>query len=797
MIAIKGYQIIEKLGEGGMAAVYLAKEEGLAREVALKILTLHVTDETFKKNFLAEARLVAKLEHQHIIRIYSVGVENDQFYMEMELLRKGTLKERLEKTVLSVSDTLSIIKQIASALSYAHKRGYIHRDIKPANILFRSDDEVVLADFGIAKQEGSKGDLTRAGHSGFGTPDYMPPEQAIGDEVDGRSDLYSLGIVFYEMLTRNRPFQAATTAATIRQHMVAEIPPLPSTYAYFQPVLDKALSKEKEDRYTDVMSFLEALLLAEQNNANTNGNEQDDDKTIVYPSPQSQTANTRTQRQPPTKANTVERQATPYPAQSTSPTPLKKKKEYVRDTKVYHRPWQIPNHKASEQLIISFIDIKSSTNMTEEMGDVAYESVRNKFEAIIAENTANFNECALVKMMGDGALIIYADAIYAIERSLDIQQAVYHHSKKHKKAKFALRIGLHIGLVKLETAQKIDVHGAHVNKAARIEGCGRSGVVAMSRAVYDMVYPQLKHDVDLFWKDLGKQKLKGTHKEKVYLVSSKKIPLDWFKYKFLLGFTFIVVLATGYFIVDKESQQILIDTWNKRNIASVTKTDITDTEAAKIAVEEAKAEAKRIAAKEAEVEAKRIAVEEAEAEAKRIAVEEAEAKAKKIAAEKAEAKAESARILAEDAKAQAERKAAEETINIGQSAAIDILNSAFKRWKVLCEDYKVYRNYNDLLEINATATGGKGSRSKERMELEGQRNDAEQNIIDSFAIFTQDLKALNNLANIDRLLDDYMANRSLSSFKKKRFTKAITDEVKGNVDNSRSKKMTYYKTICK
>lgn len=263
MAEIKGYQIIKKLGAGGMAVVYLAKEEGLDREVALKVLTVHTADETFNNSFLAEARLVAKLDHPDIIKIYRVDVEEDDFYMEMEFLSGGTLKERLAKETLTMPTILSIIKQMASALSYAHQQGCIHRDIKPANILFKdNDDDVVLADFGIAKLEGIDSDLTIAGHSGVGTLNYMSPEQAMGGDVDGRTDTYSLGVVFYEMLTGEKPFKATHISALIHQQTTADVPCLPTEYAYFQAVLDRVLAQDKNERYDDAFEFYTALVEA-------------------------------------------------------------------------------------------------------------------------------------------------------------------------------------------------------------------------------------------------------------------------------------------------------------------------------------------------------------------------------------------------------------------------------------------------------------------------------------------------------------------------------------------------------
>lgn len=253
------YSIIEKLGEGGMATVFRARHTVLEREVALKIMSPRVAAaETLHQSFMREARIVAQLEHPNIVRIYDGGVDGNQFYMAMELLPGGTLKEQLERGPLQPEHALRILRQIASALSYAHAKGYIHRDIKPANILFRSNGDAALADFGTAKLSGIVSDLTKLGLIS-GTPQYMSPEQATGRTVDQRSDIYSLGIVFFEMLTGKRPYMGGALAVIAHQHLHSPIPKLTGANACYQPLLERMLAKQPDDRFPSAESLLQAL----------------------------------------------------------------------------------------------------------------------------------------------------------------------------------------------------------------------------------------------------------------------------------------------------------------------------------------------------------------------------------------------------------------------------------------------------------------------------------------------------------------------------------------------------------
>lgn len=241
-----------------MAKVYLAVQENFQREVAVKILAARLlSDTSFGVRFLREARIVAQLSHQNIVPVFDVGQHGDCHYIAMELLPGGDLKQRLAKG-MPLPQCLDIVLQIASALHYASGKNFVHRDIKPENILFREDGSAVVSDFGIARSTTSETNMTLTGTI-IGTPSYMSPEQAQAQTLDGRSDLYSLGIILFEMLTGNVPFTADSAISIGLKHITDAIPELPADVADFQEFIDKALAKSPEDRFQTGQDFIDAL----------------------------------------------------------------------------------------------------------------------------------------------------------------------------------------------------------------------------------------------------------------------------------------------------------------------------------------------------------------------------------------------------------------------------------------------------------------------------------------------------------------------------------------------------------
>jgi hypothetical protein len=257
-IAIPGYRILRPIGEGGMASVFLAVQESLDREVALKVMAPALAANTeFTERFLKEGRITAKLQHQNLVTVFDIGTHAGIYYLAAEYIPGGTLKERIAAGGLTTGEILDIAVDVARGLDFAHGKGFVHRDVKPGNILFRNDGSVVLADFGIAKAMDNSSSSTVAGAS-IGTPDYMSPEQARAEPVDGRSDLYSLGTVLFEMLTGGTPYQASDPFTVALMHVTHPLPKLPAESAWLQPLIDKMMAKQAAERFQNGAEFIAA-----------------------------------------------------------------------------------------------------------------------------------------------------------------------------------------------------------------------------------------------------------------------------------------------------------------------------------------------------------------------------------------------------------------------------------------------------------------------------------------------------------------------------------------------------------
>ncbi len=255
---IPGYTVLHEIARGGMGVVYLAIQKALDRQVALKVLpAAPARDPAFRKAFLDEGKVVAKLAHPNIITLYDLGHTTDGFYISMEYIPGKNLKERIREGLL-LKDSVHVIVQLAQALGYAHRQGVVHRDIKPTNVLFRDDRSLVLTDFGVAKLH-DDGILLHSGDALIGTPGYVPPERVKGEPEDARSDLYSLGALFYEMLLGMPPYTGDDAQATAWKHVHEPIPELPEILAFLQPILNRLLAKDPGERYRDTHEFVASL----------------------------------------------------------------------------------------------------------------------------------------------------------------------------------------------------------------------------------------------------------------------------------------------------------------------------------------------------------------------------------------------------------------------------------------------------------------------------------------------------------------------------------------------------------
>jgi hypothetical protein len=259
-IIIRGHRCIRQIGSGGMCKIFLAESERAGAVVVLKVFN-QVPDVSERivgfDRFLQEYEIVAGLKHRNIVRIYDLGIADDHAYIAMEHFPAGDLRQRM-KAPLTPATAVHYLEQIASALDAIHAVGVLHRDLKPANVMLRADGSLCLIDFGLAKANELDVELTGTREI-FGTPYYMSPEQGHAELIDARSDLYSLGVVFYEMLTGRKPFTGTSAMEVIYKHKKAELPAIDSKLKSFEPLLKRLLAKAPEDRFQSARAVLDAV----------------------------------------------------------------------------------------------------------------------------------------------------------------------------------------------------------------------------------------------------------------------------------------------------------------------------------------------------------------------------------------------------------------------------------------------------------------------------------------------------------------------------------------------------------
>lgn len=254
--SLKGYEFLRCIVVNEMSAVYLVRHKRSDESMIVKVFR-EVPDfggEAAFDRFLQEYELIAKIDHPNIIKIFDLGVGDDHAFIAMEYCSNGSLKARIARG-LKPDDSFELMRQMAGALGELHQAGITHRDLKPTNVMFRQDDSLVLIDFGLAKQATLRAEITGTGEI-FGTPYYMSPEQGQANDVDARTDIYSLGVIFFEMLTGLKPFDADTAMAVIVQHQQAPIPDLPAELSRYQPCIDKMMAKKPQDRFGSVDELL-------------------------------------------------------------------------------------------------------------------------------------------------------------------------------------------------------------------------------------------------------------------------------------------------------------------------------------------------------------------------------------------------------------------------------------------------------------------------------------------------------------------------------------------------------------
>jgi serine/threonine protein kinase len=286
------YEIKSELGRGGMATVYRAYDPRFEREVALKVLPREfMHDGSFRVRFEREAKTIASLEHPAIVPVYDVGEDDGQPYFVMRLMPGGSLSDSISKGPMPLKEAARIMNRLGPALDEAHAKGIIHRDLKPGNILFDRTNEPYVSDFGIAKIAQSQSS-TVTGGAIIGTPAYMSPEQAQGDTLDGRSDIYALGVILYEMLAGAQPYQATTPMAVVVKHITDPIPHIldwnPNLPAGIEAIIEKAMAKNPDQRFSTAGEMAIAL------NALAQGNTAEDAlKTAILSVSHTQASKTR------------------------------------------------------------------------------------------------------------------------------------------------------------------------------------------------------------------------------------------------------------------------------------------------------------------------------------------------------------------------------------------------------------------------------------------------------------------------------------------------------------------------
>jgi serine/threonine protein kinase len=260
-VFIRGYRRLRQVASGTRAEIYLAEREQTRTLVALKVVRDQEDGQAEKTDsflrFLQEYEIAQRIRHPGIVKLFDLGVSDEHAWLVMEYFPRGDLRRRM-KSPIAPRWAVSIAAAIARALDALHAEGVIHRDLKPGNVMLRDDGTIALIDFGLSKDNAQRLDLTERGLI-FGTPHYMSPEQGHGEPTDARSDLYSLGVILYEMLTGGKPYRAENPMALIYKHRKEPVPQLGTGLDGLQPLLERLLAKRPEERFESALAAAEAL----------------------------------------------------------------------------------------------------------------------------------------------------------------------------------------------------------------------------------------------------------------------------------------------------------------------------------------------------------------------------------------------------------------------------------------------------------------------------------------------------------------------------------------------------------
>ncbi len=468
---ISHYKILKKIGQGGMGQVYLAEDTQLDRKAAIKFLTPEFSrNQDVKERFRREAKATAALNHQNIVTIYEFGDYEENPYIVMEFIDGESLRELIRRKKLNVKESVSIILQVCEGLSKSHQAGIVHRDLKPENIFIDKDGRVKILDFGLAKfrsQENITDESTR-----LGTINYMSPEQLQGQDIDVRSDIFSLGVIFFELLTERTPFKGEYEASIIFSILNDDPPEIKDFNAAIpdvvQDIINRMLAKEKLYRYQTIQDAAADLdsLSGDSGRETRNG--------------------------------------------------LATSVRSVEDLLEHRRKIdRLIESKYKRSILILFSDIVGSTQFFEQRGDIEGRAMVQRHQRLMFR-VIKKHSGVVIKTLGDGIMVSFDDVPAGCRCAIEMQQVLWQDNQSFQKEdRIRMRIAMHYGRAVIE---QNDIYGDAVNVAARVEKHTEGDQIVLSKAVADVLDGNLAFPVT----PIGSVSLKG---------KSEKIPLyrlRWF-----------------------------------------------------------------------------------------------------------------------------------------------------------------------------------------------------------------------------------------------------------------------------